>query len=125
MLFINLGFSLTTHYCSGQAVRSGLVFGQGTLDCGMNTQDCQTNIQDVVKKTKGCCEDHYLALEIEDDYNTGIQFSLPAGDFAYLFVHTYVLVYGKLSGSLNPVSPEIPPPLLIRDLPVLHQSFLI
>ncbi len=39
MLSTNTGLSMATHYCGGLAVKSQLVLGHESLDCGMSNMD--------------------------------------------------------------------------------------
>lgn len=125
-MFTNLGFSFATHYCEGEILKSKIVFGNGELNCGMETMDdnCKSKPIEPSISKKGCCENHYLSLNVED----GFQPSIIQADVDVNFVFTFVYTFIELLNS--DIEQEVayggsPPPLRNIDAQVLFQSFLI
>ncbi len=127
MLSTNMGFAMATHYCGGLAVESKVVFGHEALDCGMakmDQQSCQTlpPQKPGVKKTP-CCQNKYQSLDIEDGFKPTIVQTTFNVDFVAAFIvtslHSPVYFYEE------PQYTNYSPPLINRDIPVLHQIFLI
>ncbi len=116
---------MTTHYCGGHAVKSKLVLGDKSLDCGMEKMDenCETDSETSISK-KSCCENHFMSLGVEDDFQETIAQPQIDVNFVFTFVYTYVEL-------LNPSSRQevaygdYCPPLRNIDVQVMFQSFLI
>ena len=119
-----MGFSFATHYCGGKAVKSKLMLGNGDLDCGMAKMDeaCESETTTVSKKS--CCENHFLSLEVEDDFQPSV---IPADidlNFVYTFVYTFIELLN--SGVEQEIAyRDYSPPLRNIDVQVMFQSFLI
>lgn len=126
LLTSNIGLAMVTHYCGGQAVKSQLMIGSNHLDCGMADMNMATE-QDpeaIDYTSSGCCENQYQTFEIEDDYQINLsQLSLNL-DFVVAFVHSFWNVV-LLSETEHPQYTNYSPPLLLRDIPLLHQVFII
>lgn len=129
ILTTNVGLTFATHYCGGKAVKAKIMFGSADLSCGMTeeetTQFCDRNSQSPTIRTNGCCENQYVQLEIEDDYNgpTSVENTVDY-NFIAAFVISYISLYSF--NAFNEVEfLNYSPPLLKQDIPVLIQSFLI
>lgn len=125
-MFSNMGFTLATHYCGGHAVKSKLMLGIGELDCGMAKSDksCESDSMETSVKKKGCCENQYISINLEDEY----QPSALQANLDYNFVFTFVYTFVELLNSqveLDVVYDDYSPPLRYIDVQVLFQSFLI
>lgn len=121
-----MGFTLATHYCGGYAVKSKLMLGNGELDCGMAKSDksCESDSMETSVKKKGCCENQYTSINLEDDY----QPSVLQANLDYNFVFTFVYTFVELLNSnieLEVAYDDYSPPLRNIDVQVLFQSFLI
>lgn len=124
LLTSNVGLAMVTHFCGGQAVKSQLVIGHGNLDCGMADMNMATEQKSTGMDyaSSGCCEDQYQSFEIEDDFNH-LQLSINL-DFVAAFVHAFLDVV-VLSEEDHPQYAHYSPPLLLRDIPILNQTFII
>jgi len=125
MLTSHLGFAVGTHYCGGHAVESKLMLGHSHMDCGMGDMD-----KDCARKTDSktyldkvpCCENEYLSMEVEDEFNPGLEQSKLSMDFVASFVITYL---DRFLDQEEPQYSDYDPPLVTRDISILHQVFLI
>ncbi|MBW3546452.1 MAG: hypothetical protein KY428_12795 [Bacteroidetes bacterium] len=117
LLVGNIGFTIGTHLCCGQAVNSELMIGHNHLA----DNDCPKKGKHV--QIKGCCEDHYQTIVIEDELKSApVQVS--SFEFALAFVHTFLNI-ALFSDTEKPQYSHYSPPLLLRDMPVLNQVFII
>lgn len=125
----NLGLTIATHFCGGQAVMSEFTFGNEHLDCGMNdTEDsCESDRADQTVGREGCCENKYLNItgSIEDDYNPTAQFDIPNAKFVFALVGTFFRLHFPEADQKSPSLNFHPPPVLEQDFQVLYQTFLI
>lgn len=120
-----MGFSIATHYCGGHVVKSKLVFGDKSLDCGMEKmdEDCEIGTETSITK-KSCCENHFLSLGVEDGYQETLAQSQINVNFVFTFVYTY---FELLSSNFQQeiAFGDYSPPLRNGDVQVLFQTFLI
>jgi len=124
LLLSNVGVTLATHLCGGQALMSRIMVGSGDLDCGMPGMDSEPE-NGIHYKAKPCCENHYQSLEVKDDYQPSkilqLDFNL---DFAVALVHTFLNI-GLFPEINKPQQANYSPPLLPQDITVLNQVFII
>ena len=74
ILFLNLGFTINSHYCSGNLYSSSLTIGHGDIGCGMEGEEslCEKVSYDDSFKKKDCCKNQNMQFEIDEDYNKSI-----------------------------------------------------
>lgn len=111
---------MATHYCGGHAVETKITMGQAQVGCGMEeeTQPCESP----VIQRKGCCEDVYISMSIEDDFNSNIT-SLELNSIS-LFTFTFFNLKPSIDNK-NTVLADTSPPPLKQSRQVLFQTFLI
>ncbi len=124
LLTSNIGLAMVTHFCGGKAVKSQFVIGHGNLGCGMSDMEMASGQKPagMEYEPSGCCEDQYHSFEIEDDFNL-LQLSLNL-DFVAAFVPAF-LDFALSSEDEHPMYGHYSPPLLLKDIPILHQVFII
>lgn len=127
LLVSNIGLTLATHFCGGQAVKNEIMLGHNHLDCGvphMEAPACESKLSAHQHlKAHSCCENQYRILQVEDDFKSNLVQELNL-DFALTFVQSFVAF--ALSAKIQkPQYANYSPPLLLRDIPVLNQVFII
>jgi hypothetical protein len=127
MLVSNVGFTLNTHFCGGEAVETSFSIGLHNPDCGMPDmdRDCETipSTEEQVK-SKPCCENQHQLIQLDE--NADLQaFSTEVNPtFFVAFVHSFVqpILFADQAFVHNTYySPPIPD----KDIQVLFQTFLI
>jgi len=108
------------HYCMGRLVNVSLFANAAT--CGMDTQlAAKTNIQ----KKNSCCSDEVVVIEGQDN----LQFSFDEiSSEQQFFIAAYAYSYVGLLNIFHELcipNKQYPPPLLVKDIQVLDQVFLI
>nr|WP_238565979.1 hypothetical protein [Nonlabens ulvanivorans] len=91
--------------------------------CGMETN--KTTESCAVALEKSCCNDVVELVKGQDDLKLSWDhFNLDQQQFIVLFTHSYIY---SITGDYFVDTPftSYSPPLVTRDIPVLHQSFLI
>lgn len=119
-----MGFSMTTHYCGGQAVKSKLVLGDTSLDCGMEKKADSCETASGTSINRSCCENHFMSLGVEDDYQESIVPSQIKVNFIFTFVFTYFEFYTSYLQQ-EVAYGDYSPPFRNRDVLVMFQTFLI
>lgn len=127
ILTTNVGITFAAHYCEGKVVKTSISFWEDSINCGMTdmSQPCENESQSSTVKRKSCCENTFVQLKIEDNYNTPtIAKSTVDFNFIVAFLTTHINLY-SCNASTEAEYLKYSPPLLTLDIPVLIQSFLI
>jgi len=123
LLVVNMSLTFSTHYCGGEAVETSISLGKADVGCGMedtSADDCDSPTDGVI--SKNCCSNEYYTLSLDEDYkeNTAQEIST---------LKTIVATPGEVNSNLF-VAPEssnrlvaYSPPLVERDITVMHQVF--
>lgn len=126
ILISSTGITFSTHYCMGRAVDSKIVVGVHELGCGMMDLDvaCDTNAEGTYLMAPTCCDNVYLSIEIEDDYQK-VSESISLGT-NFLFAFTYTFLFDYKNNNEPPLAhaDDLPPPLA-QDYQSLYQSYLL
>lgn len=117
-----LSFTINKHYCKGNLIEvslMGKVNGCAKANKHDGCDDSSQNIED------NCCSD---TLEIIKSSNNNLKhnndITLETLHFSAVFFTTYINLFKELPRNVIPFKDYIPP-LLINDLTVLHDTFLI
>ena len=122
VLFSTMSFSISEHYCGDVMVDRSL-FSKAE-SCGMNMQK-QAPSDDCSILKKNCCTDVVKQIEGQDDlkidYTT---FSFEQQLFIASFVYTYINLFEGLDKKTIPFN-NYSPPLIIKDIQVLDEVYII
>lgn len=124
ILFLSAGFRVATHYCGDVAVTTSLTTDGVAEGCGMEKQadsGCDSESPEISKTN--CCKDAVMNLEIEDDYQNSDKSTNLDIQFVEAFIYVYIqnLFEGYEEAQFN----EYSPPLVLNDILVENQVFLI
>lgn len=116
----------STHYCMGQAMNSELMIGMHELSCGMMDMDadCDTEENSLAFMAPDCCDNEFVSIEIEDEYQKASDKISLETQFLFAFTYTLLFDHQYDDEHLNAHS-DHPPPLLEQDYQSLYQSFLL
>ena len=117
-----MGLTVSSHICGGKKVKTALSLGAADVSCGMekNTNNCASKKQ----MKPDCCQDEFQLIQNDEDYTqqlTEVDFS---SSFFIPFVISYIELFYAENKDYDFFIDYSPPPLL-KDIPVLIQSFLI
>ena len=119
-----MGITFSTHYCMGRAVDNELMIGMHELSCGMMDMDASCETAEVNIMAPGCCDNEFISVEIEDDYQiVKTEINLGA-NFLFVFTYTFLFNQQQDTESLVIYADNHPPPLE-QDYQSLYQSFLL
>ncbi|MCM4164912.1 MULTISPECIES: HYC_CC_PP family protein [unclassified Arenibacter] len=122
VLFSTFSFTVEQHYC-GDTLVDFSMFGKAE-SCGMDIQQLSNSHDDNLKKI-GCCEDETLSVLGLDDLKVSLEkLNFEQHKFVVSFVYSYLNLFEGLQENIVPFN-HYPPPLLVKDIPILHQTFLI
>lgn len=128
MLAPNLSFSINTHYCGGEAVKTEISLLNEDLDCGMESLDkgecLQEDSSEFLKiSPKPCCEDQHESIMMDVDLNSSkSDITYPNLVFTVLFFVSEITFSERQNIDLKIL---YTPPLPVPELTVLLQRFII
>lgn len=122
VLFSTMSFTISEHYCGSALVNSAL-FSKAE-SCGMDmkmgstTEDCNIDKED-------CCKDVNKIVEGQNELETQvINLGFDQQLFIASFIYSYVNLFEGLDENIVPFK-YYSPPLIVADIQVLDQVFLI
>lgn len=122
VLFSTFSFTVEQHYCGDILVDYSL-FGKAE-SCGMDIQKNMHSEQSDLSK-KDCCNDEVLSIDGQDDLKLSFeQLSFEQLQFVTTIIYSYINLYEGLPENIVPFS-DYPPPVLVKDIQILDQTFLI
>ncbi|MDT0674983.1 HYC_CC_PP family protein [Autumnicola musiva] len=117
VMFSTMSFTVDKHFCGSVLVDSAILSKAET--CGMETSSSEDQLKD------SCCSNEKIAVEGQDELKNALQsFDLDQQLFFTVFSYTYINLFESLPQQVVPFKDYIPP-LLVKDIPVLHETFLI
>ncbi|SFR33886.1 hypothetical protein SAMN04490243_0746 [Robiginitalea myxolifaciens] len=126
VLFSTMSFSVEMHYCGDHLVDFSFI--QKVDTCMMKAEKAKPQSQcsmPDMDMEMDCCSDVEVVFEGQDDLKLSFdQLSFDQQIFLTSFVYSYVNLFEGFDENIVPFKDYAPPPL-IRDVQVLHQTFLI
>ena len=125
VLFSTMSFTVNSHFCGDNLV--GVSYFGKAESCGMEMK------QEQIKKPlgcsvikKNCCNDKTEVLQGQDELKTSKKSSLNYQQQVFLtsFYYAYVNLFKDLHNSVVPFKDYVPP-LVIKDIQVLDEVYLI
>lgn len=127
MLTFNLGFSLNTHFCGGEPVKTSFTLGLHNPDCGMAKMekkcgDMPANADQLSEKP--CCENQHQMLQLDEDLKIQSSKTSINPVFVIAFVQVFAQQFSFVDQTFVPFI-DYSPPLPDKNIQVLFQTFLI
>lgn len=126
-VFSTTGFTIGTHYCGGEAVKSALILLNHDLDCGMETtkRECKKQGGDQNYphiQTKPCCQNEYQSFQVDETFKTPVSEAI-----SFKVVASAYTAPKPVCNNISTLPQYIyyVPPLPEQDRQVFFQSFLI
>ncbi|GGG42806.1 hypothetical protein GCM10011414_10520 [Croceivirga lutea] len=119
-----MSFSVDMHYCGDHLV--DFSFSDSADTCMMKAEMSKSSTECAVMEMKmDCCTDVQIVLEGQDDLKVSFdQLTIDQQLFVASFVYSYINLFEGYDDIIIPFKDYSPPPL-IRDVQLLHQTFLI
>ena len=126
LLLSNVGITLASHYCGGEAVESAVLIGGGKLDCGMdiNASACENpQSHQATLHATPCCANHFTVVKVDNLTKTP-EVAVPAVpvvffQFAFREIFKSALLNRSETQLRAPDIPRIP----IPDFGIFFQVF--
>ncbi len=123
LLLSSSGIAYAKHYCGEFEMLSQITLGEENLSCGMVMEE--TSCDDEQTEEHSCCDNEYTQVTTDNHFakaSFDIQFDQ---NFVAAFVATFVLNIPIADTITKDLYSVYDPPPIIRDIPVLYETFLI
>ena len=121
VLFSSFGFTVSSHFCGGEKIMSAIGFVKTDLSCGMKQKPTSCPIKDEIQST--CCQNIHDYHHIEDNVKKD-RLEIFTPDFTQVFCLTELKPVYSLALTQTYYS-DFSPPLIVKNITLVHQSFLI
>ncbi len=122
VLFSTMSFTIDMHYCGDTLVDTAIFKKAKT--CGMEMQKTTSTSECSITK-KDCCKEEQIVVEGQDELKISFDsFSLDQQFFVASFVYSYINLFEGLEENTTTFS-EYPPPLIVRSIYKLDETYLI
>ena len=122
VLVSTMSFTINKHFCGDYLVSTSVILNAKT--CGMEKQNPSPQKDCNILK-KNCCKDEIQLVEGRDDLKLDFSdLNFQQQIFVTSFVITYINLFEGLESQINPFK-EYTPPLVVKDIQLLDEVFLI
>lgn len=128
ILFSSMGFSMNTHVCKGEAVKTSMSVGFHKLSCEMPMMATNIETPDTGKRihSKPCCKNIHFDLKLKDEFQTESSLDHISPVFLLAFTHVFVEPIFFVSSKKEVADYTLYiPPIPDKNIQVLFQTFLI
>ena len=121
VLFSTLSFTIDMHYCGDNLVETAVF--KKAKGCGMEMQNPSTKDCSITKKN--CCSDKQILVDGQDELKLNFDtLSFEQQQFFTSFIYSYSNLFEGLEENITSFS-EYPPPLIVRSIYKLDETYLI
>ena len=121
LLLSTVSWKVEKHYCMGRLMDTA--FFVDVDDCGMDMVLVNTDTE--LAQENPCCKDEVVIIEGQDDLKHSFDdLNIGQQSFLVAFTSSYLDLFSNLEE--RPVPHELyPPPILVKDIQLLDETFLI
>lgn len=119
VLFSTSAFAVSMHYCGNTLVDYSFSKAES---CGMEKMDTKKTSSCSIEK-KSCCSDKKI-IKDQDEVKSSPQLDIPQQLFLASFFYTYINLFDGIEQQIIPFK-YYSPPLLVSDIQLLDETFLI
>ena len=121
VLFSTVSFTIDMHYCGDTLVDTAIF--KKAKGCGMEMQKAST--EGCIISKKDCCNDQQVKFDGQDELKSSFdQLTLEQQVFVTSFAYSYLSLFKGFNDDNTSFS-ESPPPLLVKQIFKLDESYLI
>ncbi|MFH6768750.1 hypothetical protein V8G56_08385 [Gaetbulibacter aquiaggeris] len=122
VLFSTMSFTIDMHYCGDILVETAIF--HKAKGCGMEMEDSAANSECSTIK-KGCCKEEQIIVQGQDELQlTFDKLTFEKQFFVSSLLYTYVSLFESEGESIISFL-EYPPPLIVKKLYKLDETYLI
>ncbi len=123
VLVSTFSFTIDKHFC-GNLLVDHAIFSKAT-SCGMDMHSHSKTEGTDSKDQDNCCTNQSISVNCQDELKTSFQMpDLNPQVFVTSFIYTNINLFEGLPQQVIPFK-NYTPPLIVKDIPVLNDTFLI
>lgn len=123
LLLSSTGLTYAQHYCGDFKMMEKITFGEEHLSCGMAMVDTACGDED--QEEHDCCDNQYTSITTDDNFAQSSFNSVLNDNFVAAFVSVFVLEKAYVKAEEQPHFSKYNPPPLLKNIPLLYETFLI
>jgi len=124
VLFSTMSFTISEHYCGGDLVNTAMFFEADSCEMEME-MDMSSSTEDCNFEKEDCCKDINKIVEGQNELNIQVvNLDFEQQSFIASFIYSYINLFEGLDKNVVPFK-NYSPPLIVKDIQVLDQVFLI
>lgn len=122
LLLSTISWKVEKHYCMGRLMDVALFTDVDT--CGMDMSSSM-KVENLDETKNSCCDDEVVFVEGQDDLKISFNdLDIEKQSFLIALTYSYSIILQDLIGQPVPHE-QYPPPILIKDIQLLDEAFLI
>lgn len=122
LLLSTISWKVEKHYCMGRLMDMALFVD--VADCGMGMA-YNENSQNLDETKQPCCDDEVIFIDGQDDLKIVFNdLDTDQQSFLIAFKHSYLNLFHVQTEKSVPFE-QYPPPILVKDIQLLDEVFLI
>jgi hypothetical protein len=121
VLFSTLSFTVDMHYC-GDILVDTAIFSEAE-SCGMDMHNATSDEETLTKE--GCCSETVISVDGDEEFTTTFEeLTFEQQTFVATFVYAYINLF-EVSEDNSTSFLDYSPPLVVKDILLLDEQFLI
>ena len=123
LLLSSTGLTYAQHYCGEFKMMEKITFGKEQLSCEMAMIDdaCGDENED----EHDCCDNQYTNISLDDNFAQASFDIIFNEAIVVSLISVFVLDQSEISNQEFPQFSEYHPPPILKNIPVLYETFLI
>jgi hypothetical protein len=122
VLFSTMSFTIDMHYCGDTLVETAIF--HKAKGCGMEMDAASNNSECSVLK-KNCCKEEQILVKGQKELKISFdKLTFDQQAFVASFVYSYINLFETVEEETNSFS-EYPPPLIVKSIYKLDETYLI
>ncbi len=124
VVFSTMSFNISQHYCGGDLINTAIFFEVDSCEMDME-MNMPSSSEDCNLEQEDCCNDVVKIIEGQSELKTNLSnLNFEQQVFISSFVYSYINLFEGLEENIIPFK-NYSPPLIVTDIQVLDQVFLI
>jgi len=123
VLFSSFYFTVHEHVCGGEIADVSYFIEADS--CGMGMNECTTDSSQQSIEKEPCCKDISKVIEGNSNDQQALQsLNIQQVQFLSLFINSHIQLFENLD-TKSTFFQEYSPPIVVKDIPVLYDTFII
>lgn len=126
VFFSTMSFTISEHYCGGDLVNTAIFFEADSCEMEMEMEmNMTSSSEDCNLEQEDCCKDIVKIIEGQNEIQQQfVNLNIDQQVFISSFVYSYINLFRGFDKNIVPFK-NYSPPLIVTDIQVLDQVFLI